>query len=79
MMPFIKADDFDDRGSGAVTKVELMQNNLSGNVPTGFCKISTLTHLLLDQNNIKGQLPDELGNLVNLKVESCWLVGGLVG
>jgi hypothetical protein len=46
----ITADDRDDQGSGAVLKIELIQNNLAGPLPPSVCKLQAVTHLLLDQN-----------------------------
>jgi hypothetical protein len=46
----ITADDQEDKATGAVLKIELVKNNLSGPFASSLCKLSTVTHLLLDQN-----------------------------
>jgi len=46
----ITADDKDDQATGAVLKIELVQNNLNGPFASSLCKLNTVTHLLLDQN-----------------------------
>ncbi|XP_011013774.1 PREDICTED: BRASSINOSTEROID INSENSITIVE 1-associated receptor kinase 1-like [Populus euphratica] len=50
----------------SVTRVDLGNANLSGQLVTQLGVLSNLQYLELYSNNITGQIPDELGNLTNL-------------
>ncbi|XP_048128141.1 receptor-like protein 33 [Rhodamnia argentea] len=42
------------------------QNSFSGEIPSSFCKLSSLSYLLLANNNLSGSIPHCLGNLTLL-------------
>ncbi|KAF9690183.1 hypothetical protein SADUNF_Sadunf01G0169200 [Salix dunnii] len=50
----------------SVTRVDLGNANLSGQLVTQLGVLTNLQYLELYSNNISGQIPDELGNLTNL-------------
>ncbi|KAJ6342797.1 hypothetical protein OIU78_010669 [Salix suchowensis] len=50
----------------SVTRVDLGNFNLSGQLVTQLGVLTNLQYLELYSNNISGQIPDELGNLTNL-------------
>lgn len=50
----------------SVTRVDLGNANLSGQLVTQLGVLSNLQYLELYSNNITGKIPDELGNLTNL-------------
>ncbi|KAG8655673.1 BRASSINOSTEROID INSENSITIVE 1-associated receptor kinase 1 [Manihot esculenta] len=50
----------------SVTRVDLGNANLSGQLVTQLGQLSNLQYLELYSNNISGKIPDELGNLTNL-------------
>ena len=55
-------------GSGRVTEVTLIDNNLQGTLPAQLGNLSNLTLLALHSNQLSGPIPAQLGNLSNLKV-----------
>ena len=46
---------------------EVIPHGLSGQIPSELGKLSNLTELILDGNNLTGSIPPELGNLTNLR------------
>ncbi len=53
--------------SDNVTRIELKQNNLTGNIPSELGDLVSLEFLDLDTNQLSGSIPVEMGNLTNLK------------
>lgn len=53
-------------GNGKVTKLELINNGLSGEIPAVIGSLSNLTHLLISDNKLSGTLPVELFQLKKL-------------
>ncbi len=51
---------------GRVTELDLYENGLSGNIPSGLGNLTNLKALFLRNNRLSGQIPPELGNLANL-------------
>ncbi|KAK7840250.1 putative leucine-rich repeat receptor-like serine/threonine-protein kinase, partial [Quercus suber] len=45
----------------------LSGNRLSGEIPKGIVEIGSLEELVLEANQLDGHLPENLGNLSNLK------------
>ena len=57
---------------GRVGELELVENGLSGRIPTVLGDLSSLRRLRLHQNQLSGNIPSELGRLSNLEVLSLW-------
>ncbi len=57
--------------SGYVNVVHLVNNNLTGIIPSSIGQLSNLQELFLDSNHIGGRIPSSIGNLSNLV--SLWL------
>ena len=53
-------------GDGRVTKLELIFNNLRGEIPAELGTLSKLEALHLSRNRLNGEIPAELGSLSNL-------------
>ncbi len=53
---------------GKVVKIDLHNNNLSGNLPSTLNQLSSLKELLLGKNNIEGSIPSNITDLLNLEV-----------
>ena len=53
---------------GQVLKLDLHNNNLSGELPDSLGNLVNLEYLDLSVNHIEGVIPESLGNLVNLDV-----------
>ena len=53
-------------GNGRVTGLELLENRLSGTLPSELGNLTNLTELKLPDNQLSGSIPSELGNLANL-------------
>ena len=53
-------------GNGRVTRLELIENRLSGKIPPELGNLTNLTGLFLVVNQLTGVIPSELGNLANL-------------
>ncbi len=51
---------------GYVTEINLMENNLKGELPASIGNFTCLEKLLLRSNNISGELPESIGKLVKL-------------
>lgn len=51
---------------GKVRRLELPQNNLTGNIPTEIGCFSELYSLDLSNNALNGEIPNEIGNLTSL-------------
>jgi len=51
---------------GSVTALNLVEDNLAGEIPTELGNLSNLTQLDLSQNELSGTIPSQLGNLTNL-------------
>ena len=58
---------------GRVTELELITNNLTGEIPRELGDLTNLDRLLLNNNNLTGEIPRELGSLTNLT--ELWLGG----
>ena len=52
--------------NGRVTKLELQENGLSGEVSAELGNLTSLAQLRLDGNQLAGEIPAELGSLANL-------------
>ena len=52
--------------NGRVTRIELVENRLTGSIPTELANLSNLTYLELGWNQLSGSILPELGNLANL-------------
>lgn len=52
---------------GFVTKIELPDNGLTGQIPASICNLKSLEHLDLHNNKLEGSVPENLGNLRNMK------------
>ncbi len=57
----------DTNNDGRVTKLELRENRLSGELPAELGNLIHLQELALGRNQLSGELPAELGNLTNLE------------
>ena len=55
---------------GRVTRLGLVNNNLSGTIPSSLGSISQLEELLLHGNSLTGEIPSSLGSLSELKALS---------
>ena len=53
--------------NGRVTRIDLFQNNLTGNISVELGKVNQLQYLRLGSNHLTGTIPIELGNLISLK------------
>ena len=51
---------------GRVIELNLAENGLSGEFPSGLGNLANLRELLLDDNRLHGSIPPELGGLTNL-------------
>ena len=58
---------------GRVTKLELKNNGLSGEIPVELGNLGNLQTLNLSQNTLIGEIPEELGNLANLLDLTLWV------
>ena len=52
--------------NGRVTSINLLENQLSGRVPSGLGSLTNLKYLNLGGNQLTGSLPSDLANLSNL-------------
>ena len=52
--------------NGRVTRLDLSQNGLTGEIPSGLGSLTNLDRLFLHRNQLTGEIPAELGNLTNL-------------
>lgn len=52
---------------GRVRRLDLPQNNLSGQIPPGIAKLNKLSQLTLTNNSLTGPIPPELGQLIGLE------------
>ena len=52
--------------NGHVTELDLVSNQLSGEIPSELGKLASLTWLDLDGNQLSGEIPPELGKLADL-------------
>ena len=53
--------------NGHVTELELVSNQLSGEIPLELGSLASLTDLLLFGNQLSGEIPSELGNVASLR------------
>jgi len=51
---------------GCVSKLKLLDNNLTGNIPSELGNLNNLEGLFMHGNRLSGNIPIELGNLVHL-------------
>ena len=58
----------DTDADGRVTKLVLIANNLTAQIPSELGRLSNLELLELSRNSLSGQIPSELGELSNLKL-----------
>ncbi|KAJ7968127.1 Receptor-like kinase [Quillaja saponaria] len=65
-------------GDNSVTRVDLGNANLSGQLVSQLGQLANLQYLELYGNNISGKIPEELGNLTNLVSLDLYL-NGLTG
>ena len=54
--------------NGRVTRLDLSQNGLTGEIPSGLGSLTNLDRLYLHRNQLTGEIPPELGSLTNLTV-----------
>ena len=52
---------------GRVSRVELGENQLIGNIPLELGNLTELTYLVLNRNHLSGEIPPELGHLGKLE------------
>ena len=52
--------------NGHAIKLDLRDNQLSGEIPPELGKLAILTWLDLDGNQLSGEIPPELGNIADL-------------
>ena len=52
--------------AGRVVGLDLLENNLTGPIPSGVGNLTYLATLILGRNNLSGSIPAELGNLHSL-------------
>jgi hypothetical protein len=52
--------------TGHVTQLDLVNNGLSGTIPSELGDLTSLTFLRLSENQLSGTIPSELGSLTNL-------------
>ena len=52
--------------NGAVTGLDLSDNNLTGEIPSAIGDLTNLEWLILKNNSLSGAIPTEIGNLTNL-------------
>ena len=52
---------------GRIWRLDLSNNELTGEIPSELGNLSNLQDLLLDENQLTGEIPSELGNLSNLQ------------
>ena len=57
-------------GDGCIERMNLIQNGLSGSLPTEIGEVLNLKWLVLDSNQLIGPIPTSIGNLTNLEVLS---------
>ena len=50
----------------STTEIDLMENGLTGEIPSGIGNLTNLTSFNLSENELTGLIPSEIGNLVNL-------------
>ena len=65
---------------GRVARLHLVDQGLTGTVPSELGSLTNLQSLSLDLNHLTGEIPAELGNLSNLQQLSLWenqLTGGI--
>ncbi|MCB0751422.1 MAG: hypothetical protein KDC52_08115, partial [Ignavibacteriae bacterium] len=53
---------------GYVYTIELINNNLSGNIPTDIGNLTGLRNLILDDNKLTGEIPSQISQLSELSV-----------
>ena len=53
--------------NGHVTELDLVSNQLSGEIPLELGSFASLTDLLLFGNQLSGEIPPELGNVASLR------------
>ncbi|MCB0747120.1 MAG: hypothetical protein KDC90_06595, partial [Ignavibacteriae bacterium] len=53
---------------GHVYTIELINNNLSGNIPTDIGNLTGLRNLILDDNKLTGEIPSQISQLSELSV-----------
>ncbi|MGJ8663100.1 MAG: hypothetical protein ACSHWU_05580 [Marinicella sp.] len=51
---------------GEITFIELIDNNLTGNIPAEIGNFGQLKELSFNTNNLQGSIPNEIGNLTTL-------------
>ncbi|GMH42590.1 hypothetical protein BSKO_10509 [Bryopsis sp. KO-2023] len=61
-------DDMADTGSFKVLTLDLEDNVLTGTLPSGWSRLTTLTEIDLSKNSLTGPLPDEWSRLQNLEI-----------
>lgn len=52
---------------GYVSQITLVNNNLSGELPSELGNLPMLKHLVLNQNQLTGTIPSEIGNLTQMQ------------
>ena len=58
--------------NGRVTRLDLSQNGLTGEIPSGLGSLTNLDRLYLHRNQLTGDIPTQLGNLTNLTELFLW-------
>lgn len=54
--------------NGRVSKIDLVANNLSGNIPSAIGNLTEVVDINLSLNQLSGTIPNEISNLINIEI-----------